>query len=69
MVEAVVVTGGVFSTAVLDAVDVVPVTGSYGADVPSTPLDGCGGAWPMPCALGVWLCVWGGWVIAGGAFW
>lgn len=68
----VVVTGGVFSTLV-DDVAVVPVAGgvcsSYGPAVPSTPVDGCGGAWPMPCAAGVSVFDCGGWVMAGGAFW
>ena len=63
------VTGGVSLT----VVDVVPeaggVTGSYGAAVPSTPVDGCGGAWPMPWPAGVSAFDFGGSVMFGGAFW
>lgn len=67
LLYVVVVTGGVFSTLV-DDVAVVSVVAA-GCCCPSTPVDGCGGAWPMPCAAGVPLCVCGGWVMAGGAFW
>lgn len=44
------------------------VTGWYGAAVPSTPLDGCGGGC-TPRAGGDCVAVCGGCVMAGGAFW
>jgi len=43
------------------------LTGLYGATVPSTPLDGCGGGW-TPCAGGDCFAFCGGCVMAGGAF-
>lgn len=45
------------------------VTGSYGAAVPSAPVEGSGGASPPPWAEGVCDELWAGWVMAGGAFW
>jgi len=67
IVQVVVVTGGV------SGMVVVPgwaggVTGSYGAAVPSAPVDGSGGASPPPCAAGVWVALCAGCVIAGGWF-
>jgi hypothetical protein len=59
-VVVVVVTGGVSGNVVDGA--------GGGVDVPSTPLLGCGGAFPMPFADGVSDFVAGGCVISGGAF-
>ena len=44
-------------------------TGSYGPAVPSTPVLGSGGAWPVAPPDGVAVSVAGGWVMSGGAFW
>jgi hypothetical protein len=44
-------------------------TCSYGPAVPSTPVEGCGGAWPVAPTLGVSVRVAGGSVTFGGAFW
>jgi hypothetical protein len=65
----VVVAGGV--SAMVVVVGVVPVGdwSSYGPEVPSTPVDGCGGAWPVAAAEGVSLRVCGGFETSGGAFW
>lgn len=68
VVAVVVVTGGVSGIVVVSGFG-GGVTGSYGPAVPSTPVVGCGGAWPMPCAAGVSLFFCAGCIMSGGAFW
>lgn len=67
VVVVVVVTGGV-SGIVVCCGWAGGFTGSYGAAVPSTPLDGCGDGCPIPCCAGDCFAFCGAWVMSGGAF-
>jgi hypothetical protein len=62
-----VLVGGV--SAIVVVLVSVGVTGSYGPAVPSTPVVGCGGAWPLAALDGVSVWDDGGLVMSGGAFW